>query len=240
MIEVLSKYYEGLFRGALVTFEISFLVWIIGLSGAIIIITFDTYAKLDSDNNKTNNRFYSKKIKINLIGFLFSIIGKFLIPGIPVLVLLYWFYYPVQESINSSLSPFTISVVVLSIVNIVATSYIMKGIIEELPKKYITSAKLCGLSKKEIFFKISLPLIFRSTIGPVLLIQLAMLHNSIFASLINVKDILWQAKLINSQIHKPIEIFTILALFFLIISVPVIILSSYLKNKYTKNYTAKS
>jgi len=242
MFDIIWSYKEGFLRGASVTFQIAGLVWIIGILGALIIVFLDTYLSLSKGTKKIKSTYLLHElfqfIQIGLSRS-FNIFSQYIIPGIPILVLLYWFYYPVQQELETSISPFWISIIVLSLVNIVSTSFIMKGIINDLPTKYIESARQCGLSKNEIFFQISLPLIIRASIGPVLLIQISMLHNSIFASLINVKDILWQSKLINSEIHKPIEIFTILALFFLAFSIPLIVLSNYFKNKYTKNYTIK-
>ena len=241
MIEIIWEYREGFLKGASVTFQISALVWTFGILGSIILLVIDAYFKQISSPKKNRIQFllfFYKSIRF-LLSFFIVKVGKVVIPSIPILVLLYWFHYPLQESLNTSVSPFVVTVIVLSIVNISSVSFIVKGIMEDLPQKYYESAYLCGLSKRTTLFKIELPLILRSCVGPVLLIQLAMLHNSIFASLINVKDILWQAKLINSNIHKPIEIFSALAIFFLLISVPVILLSNYLKNKYTKNYLKK-
>lgn len=243
MFDIIWSYKDGFFRGASVTFQIAGLVWVLGIVGALLIVFVDTYFSLDNGKRKTKPDSLLLKILQfvqRVLSLIFNIISQYFIPGIPILVLLYWFYYPVQQQLDTSISPFVISIIVLSIVNIISTSSIMKGIINDLPSKYVESARQCGLNKNEIFFSISLPLIIRTSIGPVLLIQLSMLHNSIFASLINVKDILWQSKLINSEIHKPIEIFTILALFFLAFSIPLIIISNYFKNKYTRNYTATS
>lgn len=233
IIEILWEYRVGFLKGVNVTFQLSLIVWVIGLVGGVLLMLVDSY--LDKKIRKSKSLYSLLK---TFASFFVIRLGKTIIPSIPILVLLYWFYYPFQGIFNIELTPFTIAAIVLSIVNVTSTSYIIKQSILELPEKYESSALLCGLNSKEIFFKIKLPLIFRNTAGPLLLIQLSMLHNSIFASLINVQDILWQTKLINSQVHRPIEVFTILALFFLVISIPVILFGNYLKDKYTNHYEA--
>lgn len=234
MIDILWDYRVGFLKGASVTFQLSLIVWVIGIFGGVLLLLLDSYI----DKKVLSSRPLYSLLK-TVASFFVIKLGKTVIPSIPILVLLYWFYYPFQGIFSVELSPFTIAAIVLSLVNIASTSYIIKQSIQELPEKYHTSALLCGLSSKEIFFKIKLPLIIRNTAGPILLIQLSMLHNSIFASLINVQDILWQTKLINSQVHRPIEVFTILALFFLVISIPVILFGNYLKDKYTNHYEAE-
>src|SRR5690242_13967861 len=44
-------------------------------------------------------------------------ITSFLVAGIPLLVLLYWFYYPFQQLLGVSVSPFLTAVLTLGIVN---------------------------------------------------------------------------------------------------------------------------
>jgi ABC-type amino acid transport system permease subunit len=68
-----------------------------------------------------------------------------------------------------------------------------------------------------------------------LAVQVAMLQMTLFASLISVEELFRVAQRINSTIHKPIEIYTALAMFFIIICVPAYILAFYLRQKYTRD-----
>jgi ABC-type amino acid transport system permease subunit len=66
-----------------------------------------------------------------------------------------------------------------------------------------------------------------------------MLHNSIFASLINVDEIFRQIQRINAMVYKPIELYTALAMFFIVITVPLTLVAYYLKKKYAKDYSER-
>jgi ABC-type amino acid transport system permease subunit len=66
-----------------------------------------------------------------------------------------------------------------------------------------------------------------------------MLQLTLFASLISVEEIFRVAQRINATIYQPVEIYTALAIFFLIICLPLNGLAIYLKKKYTLNLSEK-
>jgi len=94
---------------------------------------------------------------------------------------------------------------------------------------------VCGISKKDAFLKIELPIILRQTIPSLLNTQVNMLQITLFASLISVEEIFRVAQRINATIYKPIEVYTALAVFFLLICLPLNGLALWLKHKYTRN-----
>lgn len=219
LFDILINYKEGFIQGLKITFLLCFTVWCIGISlGTIIGIL----------------GYKSKRI----IGFMSKIVSNF-ISGIPVLVLLYWLYYPLQQQLNIDIDPFIISLITFSFINTFMVADIVKNAIENLPKQYILSAKISGMSTRKTIFKIQIPLIFKQIIGSVLLVQITMLHNSIFSSLINVDDIFRQIQRVNSVVYKPIELYTSLAIFFLAITIPLNLLANYLTNKYTRDLSER-
>jgi ABC-type amino acid transport system permease subunit len=62
---------------------------------------------------------------------------------------------------------------------------------------------------------------------------------TLFASLISVQELFRVAQQINSQIYKPIEIYTALAVFFIAICLPLNLLAYWFKKKYTRNLSEK-
>jgi len=67
------------------------------------------------------------------------------------------------------------------------------------------------------------------------MIQVNMLQATLFASLISVNEIFRVAQQINSQIYRPVEIYTALGLLFLAICLPLNGLALWLKAKYTRD-----
>jgi ABC-type amino acid transport system permease subunit len=66
-----------------------------------------------------------------------------------------------------------------------------------------------------------------------------MLQATLFASLISVDEIFRVAQQVNSLIYKPVEIYSMLALLFIAICVPLHLLANYLRQKYTRDYSER-
>jgi ABC-type amino acid transport system permease subunit len=82
---------------------------------------------------------------------------------------------------------------------------------------------------------IQLPLIFRQVLPGLLLLQVMMLHTTLFASLISVEEIFRVAQRINAQIYRPVEIYTALGVFFLMVSLPINGFALWFKAKFTRD-----
>jgi len=218
MFEIIAKNKIAFTNGLLVTLELSLLIWIIGLAIGSIIGVFAARSKILNKANK---------------------IFSFLLSGIPVLVLLFWAHYPMQAIFQVVIDPFLTSVVVLSLVNVFAVSTIVNQSLIDFPEQYTTAARVCGVNSKQIFLKIKLPLIIRQVIPPILMSQVNMLQITLFASLISVEEIFRVAQRVNAVEYKPVEIYSALAIFFLIICLPLNGLALWLKAKYSRNISEK-
>jgi polar amino acid transport system permease protein len=219
IFEIFSTYKEGFLQGLGVTLRLCLMVWFIG------IVVGTVFGILSAKYNKS-------------FGLITKIISTF-ISGVPVIVLLYWLYYPMQQQLQIDIPAFNIAVFAFSFVNVFMVADLVKNAIKDLPNQYLLAAKVSGLSERTILQKIQIPLIFKQLLGPVLLVQISMLHNSIFASLINVDEIFRQIQRINAMVYKPIELYTALAMFFIIITVPLTLIAYYLKRKYAKDYSER-
>ncbi|MSU60527.1 MAG: ABC transporter permease subunit [Candidatus Staskawiczbacteria bacterium] len=215
VFDIILTYKEGLFLGLLVTLKLCLIIWLAGL----VIGTILGYL---------SSKYHSE------IGVP-TRITAFILSGIPVLVLLFWLHYPLQAMLEVNINPFYTVAFALSIVNIFAVSEIVGSALSNFPSQYNLAAKVCGLSQKETFLKIELPIIFRQIIPSLLSLQVTMLQLTIFASLISVEEVFRVAQRINSLIYKPIEIYTALAIFFLIICLPLNGLALWLKYKFTRD-----
>lgn len=158
-----------------------------------------------------------------------------LLSGIPAMVFLFWMHYPLQTLLNVVWKPFNTAALTLSVINTFLVADLVRGSIKDFPQQYYWSAKVCGMTEKEINIKIKLPILLRQIIPGLLIIQITMLQSTLFASLISVDELFRTAQRINSIIYKPVEIYTILALFFIIVCVPLYGLAYYLRSKYTRD-----
>lgn len=216
---IIYTYKEGLLSGLLVTLGLCLIIW---LSGLLFGVLFGAFAHRQ------------KKSAGGLLKVL-----SFLLASTPVLVLLFWLHYPLQALLGVVVIPFITAAFALSLINIVGVAQIVRDVLDDFPQQYAIAGRVCGLTEKEIFLKIELPIIFRQTIPQFLTLQVSMLQMTLFASLISVQELFRIAQQINSIVYKPIEIYTALAVFFIVICMPLNLLASWFKNKYTRNLSEK-
>lgn len=165
---------------------------------------------------------------------------SFVLSGVPIIVFLYWAHFPFQELLTQAegtivvIDPFLTASVVLTIVNTFCVADAVRSALIDFPQQYITAAKVCGLSATATVFRIQLPIMWRQLIPVLLPLQINMLQATLFASFISVGEIFRAAQRVNSDIHKPVEIYTALGVFLLAICLPVNALAIWLRTVHTR------
>ena len=172
------------------------------------------------------------------VGLLTSGIS-FLLAGIPVIVLLFWAHFPLQVLLERVIDPFVTAASVLSLVNTFAVAQIVTSVLGEFPEQYVTAARVCGLDTRTTFLKIKLPIVFRLLLPPLLTAQVVILQGTLFASLISVEEVFRAAQRINATAYKPVEIYSALAILFLIICVPLNALAALMKQRFSRNLSER-
>jgi polar amino acid transport system permease protein len=215
VFDIIIRYREALLRGLSVTMQLCAVIWLSGvIFGAII-------------------GYLGAKFKRG-VGIPSRVVSFFL-AGVPILVLLFWLYYPGETLLQINIDPFYVAAFAISIVNIFLVADLTRNALVNFPNEYKLAAKVCGLSQRDTFFKIELPIILRQILPGLLSIQVSMLQLTLFASLITVGEIFRVAQQINAQIYEPVEIYSALALFFLAVCLPLNGLASWLKYKFTRD-----
>ncbi|MCB9987993.1 MAG: ABC transporter permease subunit [Rhodospirillales bacterium] len=215
VFDILIKYYPAFLNGLAVSLQLSAIIWSVGII-------------CGSALGLAGTRF---KRSVGIPSRMFS----FLLSGIPILVFLFWLHYPAQAVFEVVIDPFFTAALTLSIVNIFGVADIVRGALADFPQQYLTAAKVTGLTRRQTIFKIQLPLILRQILPGLLMLQVVMLHTTLFASLISVEEIFRVAQRINAQIYRPVEIYTALGLFFLAVSLPINGFALWLRARFTRD-----
>jgi polar amino acid transport system permease protein len=218
MIRIIIDYREAFLEGLSVTLKLSLTIWTFGLvvGGALGVI---------------ETKWASIGIASRSLAFVIS--------GIPVLVFLFWLHYPLQALAGVVINPFYTAALTLSIVNIFLVAGIVRNGISELPTQFIETAVVCGLPRRKILWRIQFPLILRYIIPPLLQTQVGMLQLTLFASLISVDEIFRMAQRVNAIVYKPVEVYSALGIFFLMVCLPLNGLALYLKSKFSRDISEK-
>ncbi len=211
VLEVVSEYREAFLSGLLVTLKLCVIAWIGGLAGGGgLALTAEWLPRF--------------------IGWPTIVLSR-VTQAIPILVLLFWLHYPAQAALGVIIDPFYTTVFLLTLLNVLAVFGILRSAILQVPIELVEVAKVCGVKRRRIFFRIKLPLALWSSIGSLTSSQINVLQLSIFGSLISVEELFRISQRINAQIYQPVQVYTGLALFFLIICLPLNLFAGYLESK---------
>jgi His/Glu/Gln/Arg/opine family amino acid ABC transporter permease subunit len=162
-------------------------------------------------------------------------VGSFFMASVPFLVLLYWFYYPLQSLLDISLSPFSTAFLVLALVDTAAIAELIRTTLAEFPRQYVIVGQMSGLSERQILQKIQFPMTLRQIAPSLLATQIYIFQLTVLSSLISVQEIFRVAQNVNAVIYKPVEIYTSLALFFVLVLAPLSYLAYMLKQRLTRD-----
>jgi polar amino acid transport system permease protein len=219
VLDILINYHIAFLQGLGVTIRLCLIIWSVGIVMGIILGVIGAYRRV------TWGRF------IRAMSFGFS--------AIPTLVILFWLHYPAQAAFNVVIDPFYTAAFTLALVNVFGVGENVRLAIVDFPRQYLLAGRVCGMRTAQIVRHIQLPILFRQLLPTLLILQVGMLHASLFASLISVEEIFRVAQRINSTIYRPIEIYTALALFFLLVCLPINMLAAYLKARYTRDFSER-
>ncbi|HEY8966964.1 MAG TPA: ABC transporter permease subunit, partial [Candidatus Methylacidiphilales bacterium] len=140
-----------------------------------------------------------------------------------------------QKLLDVVIDPFFTASLALSLANVFLVAEIVRHAVADFPRQYVVAGEVCGMSRRAILRHIEAPLILRQILPGLLTAQVTMLQCTLFASLISVPEIFRVAQRINSQIYRPVEIYTALGLLFLAVCLPLNGLAIWLKRKYTRD-----
>ena len=215
IVDIFSQYQSAFVGGLLESLRLISIVWSAGLI-------------LGTICGVLGSRFR------NVLGRTFAVFA-FILSGIPIIVFLFWLHYPLQSMLNVVIDPYITATAALTLVNVFAVCEIVRRALVDFPEQYLIAAKVCGLDRWQTFSEVQLPLVLRQVLPGILTAQVAILQASLFASLISVDEIFRIAQRINSEIYRPVEIYTCLALLFIVVCLPLNGVALYLRHKYTRN-----
>lgn len=164
---------------------------------------------------------------------------SFILGGVPILVFLFWLHYPAQAVFGVVIDPFYTAAFTFTLINIFAVADLVRAACHDFPQQYLLAARVCGLTPQQMAWHIQLPIIFRQLLPGLLMLQVTMLHVTLFSSLISVDELFRAAQRINALIYKPVEIYTALGLFFLAVCLPVNGFALWLKAKFTRDLSER-
>jgi polar amino acid transport system permease protein len=145
------------------------------------------------------------------------------IRGIPIIVLLFYLYFVMPE-FGLTLSALQAAILGLGIAYSAYHAENFRAGIEAIDKGQIEAAQAIGMSWWLTMRRVVLPQAIKIVLPPYGNIMIMMLKDSSQASTITVAELALQGKLIASSTFKNTSVFTMVALMYLTMSIPLILL----------------
>ena len=145
------------------------------------------------------------------------------IRGIPIIVLLFYLYFVLPE-FGVTLTALQAAILGLGIAYSAYQAENFRAGIEAIDKGQIEAAQAIGMSWWQTMRRVVLPQAVKIVLPPYGNVMIMMLKDSSQASTITVAELALQGKLIASSTFKNTSVFTLVALMYLTMSIPLILL----------------
>ena len=152
------------------------------------------------------------------------------IRGIPIIVQLFYIYF-VLPDFGITLSALEAAIIGLGIAYSAYQSENFRAGIEAIDRGQIEAAHSIGMGWTLTMRRVVLPQAVRIMLPPYGNIMIMMLKDSSQASTITVGELALQGKLIASSTFKNTTVFTLVAMLYLVMSVPLMVLVSWLERR---------
>ena len=137
--------------------------------------------------------------------------------SIPVLVLILWVYYGLPVVLGISLNPFVAGIVALALSDSAFEAEIFRAGIQSIERGQTEAADALGFSYAQKMWFIILPQAIRRILPPLGNQFVYMLKMSSLLSIIGLQELTRKANELTVTVYRPLEIYTVLVLEYLIL-----------------------
>jgi polar amino acid transport system permease protein len=138
----------------------------------------------------------------------------------PILVQLLWTYYVLPIVFGIEINAFFASIIGLSIYSSAFIAEVYRAGIQAVPKGHREAAQVLGLSPFDSFVRIVMPQAIRTILPRLAANFVQLIKYSSLASVISVGEVTRRATELSSTTFRPLEIFSFVALVYLVICWP--------------------
>ncbi len=155
----------------------------------------------------------SKNTVLRNIGIMYIELAR----DTPILVTLLWFTYVLPPLIGIRIPPYWTAVMALVLQTSGYLAETFRGGIEAVDRGQILASNALGMNNLLMMRRIILPQALRKSIPDVLNNFVVLFKTSTLVSIVAVPDLMYQASRLVSQLFKPIEIYTEVAIVYLVV-----------------------
>lgn len=149
----------------------------------------------------------------------------------PLVLILFMYYLLTQDIIGYAIDAYWVCIIAMSLNLSAFTGDLVRAAIESVPVSAVEAGKALGMKKNQINRHIILPHVIREIIPGMTLLYIAMLKMSSLASVINVREVVYSAQTVISNISRSLEAWVIVAFIYIVIVIPLTYFARWLEKK---------
>lgn len=163
------------------------------------------------------------------IHYLFKGFHDFIL-AVPLIVFIIIFYYFIAPAYGLK-DPFTIGILILSLYSSIYIYQVYEAAVAAIPKSQFESAKMLGMNTLDTYRHIIIPQMLRNAIPPLVGQLSGIIKNSALLSYVAISEFTNVVNQIKSNSFVIFESYAVLALGYLILTIPLIYLSTYIERR---------
>ncbi len=160
--------------------------------------------------------------------------------AIPILVLLIWIYYVLPIFFDWRISSMMAAVLALALNLAAFVAETVRAGLESVPAHQEESALALGMTRQQVMVRILFPQALRNMTPNLMGLYVAELKNASLASIIAVNELLHRANILISETFRPLELYTMVAVVYLLMIVPLIAVSRIVERRLAGGARAQS
>ena len=153
----------------------------------------------------------------------------------PVLVQIIWVFFALPVVTGIEVSPMMAAVLGITLNTIAFSAEVFRGGIQSIEREQWEAGKAIGMSYAQSMRRVILPQALKRMLPPLTSRGIEVFKMSTLASVVAYPETLQQAKLIASYEYNPIEAYTVVALMFFIVLLPLVQLTYMLERRFGKS-----
>ncbi len=137
----------------------------------------------------------------------------------PPIVHFFWFFYALPVMLAISLDPYVAAVLALSTQSGAFYAEVFRGGIVSIERGQWEGGRALGMTHSALMRRVIVPQAIARMVPPFIERSFELLKTTALASTLAYADLLYQAMLVNSETFRPLEVYTTIALMYLVLLV---------------------
>ena len=138
----------------------------------------------------------------------------------PIVLLLFMYYFLTRQVIGVGVPAFWVAAIAMSLNLAAFTSDLVRAAVDNAPVAATDAARALGMSESQVMRHIVFPHVWREIIPGMTILYIGMLKMSSLASVINVREVVFAAQTVISNVSRSLEAWVIVAVIYVVMVVP--------------------